>query len=379
MPLANPVGDSFKTGALTGASALVGASLKRASAVAGADDDAGRDTLSIQLAGYDYDRVAALIDGRVQIDGCQTEFEAARIGDMNTHVFSGPKTREVTEIGLLPFMLAFANDGFRDYSLIPIFPLRAFRHKSIFIRTDRGINTPADLRGRRVATPGYSSTSLTWIRGILQHEYGVRPEEINWVVSRRDSSAAASGGASKYEGIVPRGISITSGPEGKDESEMLVDGDVDALFHAAEPAAFQQGDPKVARLFADSRQTERAYFAKTGIFPIMHAVAVRGDVIREHPWLPQALCGGYSRAKQLAYDDIRRSAWYKTSLPWIAQEAEDTRKLMGENYWPYGIKPNRTALEALFQYAFEQGLTSRELKIEEIFHASTLEFDEDMT
>jgi 4,5-dihydroxyphthalate decarboxylase len=332
--------------------------------------------LKIKVAGYQYDRVAGLADGRVPIEGCAAQFEAAKIGDMNTHVFSGPRTREVTEIGLLPFILAVANEEFRDYSLIPVFPLRVFRHKSIFIRTDRGITKPSDLRGRRVATPGYSSTSLTWIRGIMQHEYGVKPEEIEWVVSAKDSSATASGGASKWESILPNGISIRRGPKGKDESELLVDGDVDALFHAAEPRAYQEGHPKVARLFADSRKTERAYFRKTGIFPIMHAVAVRRDVIQSHPWLPAAVFQAYSQAKQLTYEDIKQSAWYKTSLPWIAQEAEETRELMGDNYWPYAIKPNRKTLNALLQYSHEQGLAKRKLKIEELFHASTLDLRE---
>ena len=338
--------------------------------------DSTSGKLKIRLAGYKYDRVEGLIDGRVQIERCQTQFEVARIGEMNTHVFSGPKLREVTEIGLLPFILALANEGFSDYTLIPVFPLRVFRHKSIFIRTDRGITKPEELRGRRIATPGYSSTSLTWIRGIMQHEYGVKAEEIEWVVSSKDSSAKASGGASKLENYQPKGISIRTGPKGKDESDLIVDGDVDALFHAAEPRAYQEGHPKIARLFADSRKTERAYFAKTGIFPIMHAVAVRKDVIRLHPWLPEAVFHAYSRAKQLTYDYMKTSAWYMTSLPWVAQEAEETRKLMGDNYWPFAIEPNRKALSALLQYSHEQGLAKRELKIEELFHPSTLELKE---
>jgi 4,5-dihydroxyphthalate decarboxylase len=333
--------------------------------------------LKVNIAGYEYDRVDALIGGRVQIEGCDTQFEAARIGEMNTHVFSGPMIREVTEIGLLPFILAFANEEFREYTLIPVFPLRVFRHKSIFIRTDRGISKPQDLRGRKVATPGYSSTSLTWIRGIMQHEYDVKPEQIKWVVSSKDSSAKASGGASKQENVLPKGISIRTGPQGKDESDLLVDGDVDALFHAAEPRAYQEGHPKVARLFADSRRVERAYYAKTGIFPIMHAVAVRKDVTLAHPWLPAAVFRAYSQAKQLMYDDIKQSAWYKMSLPWIAQEAEETRTLMGDNYWPYGIEPNRKALEALLQYSHEQGLAKRMVTIEELFHASTLGLKEE--
>jgi len=338
--------------------------------------NAASGKLKIKLAGYEYDRVAALKDERVQIAGCDSEFERAKIGEMNAHIFSGPKTREVTEIGLLPFILAVANEDFKDYTLLPVFPLRVFRHKSIFIRTDRDITKPEDLRGKRIATPGYSSTSLTWIRGIMQHEYGVKPEEIEWVVSSKDSSAKASGKPSKLENVIPNGITIRTGPKGKDESELLVDGEVDALFHAIEPKAFQEGHPKVARLFPDSRKTERDYFKKTGIFPIMHAVAVRKDVIAAHPWLPKAVFDAYSQAKQLTYEAIKLTAWFKTSLPWIAQEAEETRQLMGENYWPYAIEPNRKALNALLQFSYEQGLAKRKLKIEELFHASTFDLKE---
>jgi 4,5-dihydroxyphthalate decarboxylase len=157
--------------------------------------------LSLVVSGYKLDRVTALIDGRVQAEGCDINFEPLGIGDINTNVFSGPQTLDVTEIGLHPFMLAYANEGFRDYSLLPIFPIRVFRHKSIFIRSDRGIEGPEDLRGKKVATPGFSSTSLTWLRGIVQHEYGVKPEEIQWIVSSKDSSAEASGKVSKQESM----------------------------------------------------------------------------------------------------------------------------------------------------------------------------------
>lgn len=212
--------------------------------------------LAIKLAGYQYDRVDALIDGRVRVEGCNARFEVSTIGELNTHIFSGPQTRAITEIGLHPFMLAYANDEFRDYSLLPIFPLRLFRHKSVFIRTDRGIERPEDLRGKRIATPGYSSTSLTWIRGIYQDEYDVRPEDIQWVISSRDSSAKLSGGPSKQENVLPEGLSVSVGPDGLDESDLLESGEVDALFHAAEPRAYIDGHPKVARLFPDFRTSE---------------------------------------------------------------------------------------------------------------------------
>lgn len=211
----------------------------------------------------------------------------------------------------------------------------------------------------------------------MQHEYGVSPEDIDWVVSVKDSGADVSGTASKQENVIPKGISITEGPKGKDESQLLVDGDVDALFHPSEPQAYHDGNPIVARLFADSRKVEQDYFAKTGIFPIMHAVAVRNDVIEANPWLAKAVFDAYAQSKQLAYDTLKTTAAYFTTLPWIAQEAEETRKLMGENYWPYGLEPNLKTLNALLQFSHEQGLAKRKLKIEDLFHPSTFDLMEE--
>ena len=331
---------------------------------------------SVTYAGYPYDRVAPLVKGEVPVAACDLTYEPDKIGNLNTHVFSGPQTREVTEIGLHPFMLAWANEGFRDYMLLPVFPLRVFRHKSIFIRTDRGISKPEDLKGKKVATPGYSTTSLTWIRGILQHEYGVAPGDVTWYVSAEDSTAADTGGPSKQENVIPKSVNVLSGPAGKDESEMLADGDVDALLHATEPLCYQEGHPKVARLFSDFRSTERAYFEKTGIFPIMHAVAVRKKTIEQYPWLTGALFVAFSKAKQVAFEKMRSLGWALNSLPWFAKELEETRALMGDNFWPYGLEPNRKALEALFAYSHEQGLCKRKIDVEEMFHPSTRGFSE---
>ncbi len=332
--------------------------------------------LSLNAAGYRTKRVAALFDGRVAIEGCDTHFREMGVGDMNTDVFSGPQTLDLTEIGLHPFMLAYANDGFRAYTLLPIFPLRLFRHKSIFIRTDRGIEQPEDLVGKTIATPGYSSTSLTWIRGILQDGYGVAPSDVDWITASRDSSAALSGTASTQEQFLPEGISIRPGPEGQDESDLLESGVADALFHAAEPRAYIEGHPAVARLFADYRSTERAYFAKTGIFPIMHAVAVKRDLLQQNPWLAQAVFNAYSQVKQLAYEHMAKAGWYDDMLPWYGQEFEETRELMGSNFYSYGGEANRKALEALFRYSHQQGLSSRLLTAEELFDPSRLELVE---
>ncbi len=364
--------DLLKTASAIGALSVVGAS----NAWSGVNKDG---KLTINMAGYDYDRVQALIDGRVEIEGCTTKFEVSRIGDLNTHIFSGPKTREVTEVGLHPFMIAYANEGFRDYTLLPIFPLRVFRHKSIYIRTDRGIKKPEDLRGKKIATPGYSSSSLVWIRGIVQDEYGISPEDVHWVISSKDSAAKATGGPAKQENILPEGLAYSMGPAGKDESDLLESGEVDALFHAAEPRAYMQGHPDIARIFPDSRATEQAYFSNTGIFPIMHSVAIKKDVLEENPWLAEAVFNAYSQAKQKAYEYLTKAAWYKTSLPWVSQDLEDTRKIMGKNFWTYGMnEPNRKTLDTMFRYSYEQGLCNRKLTVEELYHPSGLELMESL-
>lgn len=335
-----------------------------------------KNELEITVAGYDFGRVVAVQDGSVKIKGCKVNYVKSGIGDMNTNTFSGEQSYDVTEIGLHPYMLAYANDDFRDYVLLPIFPLRLFRHKSVFIRNDRGINSPQDLVGKTIGTAGYSSTSLTWLRGIFQDEYGIAPTDVNWVISNKDSSADAAGKISKQEQVNPDGVNIIMGTTGLDESELLVTGEVDALFHAAEPTAYIDGNPLVERLFPNSKKVEQEYYAKTGIFPIMHAVAVRKSLLEENPWLAQAIFDAYSEAKQKEYNYMKKLGWVYESLPWYGQELEETHALMGENFWPYGIDLNKKSLETLFRYSYEQGLSSRELTIEEVFYPSSLEFTE---
>ena len=334
------------------------------------------DKIQLILAGYDYDRVKPLIDGKVKIAGASITFQKAGIGDINTNIFAGPQTYDVCEIGLHPFMLAYANDNFRDYVLLPIFPLRVFRHKSIFIRTDRGINEPSDLKGKRIGTPYYSSTSLTWIRGILQDEYGIKPEEITWVAASKDSDAKTVGKTSKNESVVPEGITVIPGPAGKDESDLLESGEIDALFHATEPRGFVQGDPNIGRLFPDYKKVEQDYYRKTGVYPIMHVVAARKSLLEKDPGLAQAIFNAYSESKKMNFQFMQKLGWAYISLPWIGNEIEETISVMGKDFWPYGIEPNKKTLETLFRYSYEQGLSKKQLKIKNLFYPGSMEFSE---
>ncbi len=333
--------------------------------------------LPITIAGYDYNRVHALTDGRITVRGCSHRFEETGIGPLNDHAFFGPQSRDVTEIGLIPFILAYTNDSFRDYALLPIPILRIFRHKSIFVRTDRGIKTPADLRGRKVATVGYSSSGLTHVRGILEEEYGVKPNEIEWISTQKDSAANLTGGVSNWEKIRPKGVTITDAPADQDESSLLISGQVDAILHPAEPKVYQDRNPLVERLFKDHRTVERAFYKRTGMFPIMHSVAIRRETVEQNPWLPKAVFEAYSKAKQLDYAHMQSWGWVTDSLPWYGQEFNDTRELMGQNFYPYGLRASASSYVAAFRYVYDQGLAERRPSLEEMFEPSTLELVED--
>ena len=322
--------------------------------------------LTLKVAGYKVDRVKALFEGKVKIEGVEATFHQVGISALNTELFSGPQSYDVTEIGLHPFILATANEGFDDYQLLPVYPVRVFRHKSIFIRTDRGIKSPQDLKGKTIATAGYATSSLTWIRGILNDEYGVKPEDINWVISRKDSAEKATGKVSSQEQLLPKELNISFGPEGMSESDLLAEGLVDAVFHAAEPQAYIDGHPKISRLFPDSAGVEQDYYQRTGIFPIMHAVAIRKSLIAEHPELALAVFDAYSLAKQKDYASMNLG-WAFNSVPWYPQALEQTRNVMGDNFWPYGVKPNKKALEALLNYSYQQGLSQKKLTLDQLF------------
>ena len=355
---------------------LAAASAATPAIIASVDASDQSSQLPLNVTSYRLDRTAPLFDGKVKIKGVDASFTVGAIGDMNTEAFSGSGKYEISELGLHPFMLAHANEGFRDYALLPIFLIRQFRHKSVFVRSDAGIEKPEDLRGRRVGTPGYSSTSLTWIRGIFEDEYGVKPTDLEWVVANEDSSAGEAGKISAQESVNPDGVSIVSGPPGLDESELLLNGEVDALFHAGTPAAYIEGDKRVKRLFDDVRAVEIDYYRRTGIFPIMHSLAIRRDVAAKHPWLARAVFDAYSEAKSMAYELKERFTWASDMLPWYGHELEETRKVMGRNFFSYGLEANRKTLETLFEYSYRQGLASRQLTVEELFLEESLDFAE---
>jgi len=327
---------------------------------------------NIGVAGYPYDRVQAIRDGLVGIDQADVSFHNENIYSLNAQTFGPQKTYEVTEIGLIPYVSRYINEGFRDYVLIPVFISRTFRHRNIYVHVDSGIEKPEDLRGKRVGTPGYGMSASTWIRGMLLDEYGVKANELNWIETTKSSDAGTlNTGFAKY--YFPDDFPIEKGPPGVDESELLLSGGCDALVTAITPKSYEDGNPKIRRLFSNVKATEQQYYRETGLFPIMHVVAIRADVARENSWLPPAVFQMYSEAKQVAYDNLASTGVLRTSLPWATDEYEETTKLMGNDYWRYGIEANRKELEAIMRYTYEQGLVKERGRFEAMFDPSTLE------
>jgi len=321
--------------------------------------------------------VRAIQDGRLGLDGYNINFHVEDIYAVNRYVFGSEKKYEVSEIGLIPYLTKYANQDFRAYTLIPVFISRIFRHRNIFVRTDRGIEKPEDLRGKRVGTPGYGMSASTWIRGFLQDLHGVKPEDMHWIETTTSSDGGKLQGDKFGQYLLPDDFPLEKGPPGVDESDLIISGDVDALITAITPKVFLDGNPKVRRLYPDFRSAERAYYSKTGFFPIMHVIAIRRDFAVANPELPRKIFSMYSQAKQAAYDDLETTTSLKVTLPWVTQEFEDTRALMGDNVWPYGIEANRKELDLVMRYTHEQGLTKSRAKVEDIFHPSTLKLAED--
>ncbi|MEA2905641.1 MAG: 4,5-dihydroxyphthalate decarboxylase [Alphaproteobacteria bacterium] len=323
--------------------------------------------LSLTVATWDYDRVRALIDGRVRVEGCDINYIVLPAEECFHRAYLHSEF-EVAEIGFGPYLIGLSR-GTVPYVAVPAFLSRAFRHSAIYVRDDRGIEGPADLRGRRVGVPEYQMSAVTWIRGFLKDEFGIAAGDIQWV----QGGLEESGRRDKFPINIPAGFPLTAAPEGKPISQLLAEGEIDAIFSARAPSTFLNRHPRVRRLFADYRGAERDYFRRTGLFPIMHAVGIRRDLAERHPWLPASVYKAFSQAKQIADADLREVVALKIGLPWIGAELEATEAAMGRDFWPYGVAANRKTLEALARYSNEQHLAVRRLTVEEMFAATTLD------
>ena len=321
----------------------------------------------ITIACGDYDRTRAIKDGRVAVEGCDVTYIPLEPEEVFFRAFRYQEF-DVCELSFSSY-LRITDGGASDYIGIPAFVSRVFRHSGIYIRTDRGIRTPQDLKGKTIGLPEYQITAVVWMRGILQDEYGVSPTDIAW-----RSGGIEEPGRDERTPLAPiPGLDLKPIPSDKTLAGMLAAGELDAMFSARAPSCFLRGAAHVGRLFPDYRAVEKAYYQKTGLFPIMHLIGVKKDLVARHPWLPTSLYKAFAAAKALAYAEVRDINALRVTLPWVEAETLETIALMGEDFWRYGVNENRKEIETLARYAHEQGLVQRRLAPEDLFARPTLE------
>ncbi|MGA0345047.1 MAG: PhnD/SsuA/transferrin family substrate-binding protein [Alphaproteobacteria bacterium] len=322
--------------------------------------------LTISLACCDYDRTRAIFDGRVAVDGCEVVCSPMPPEEAFHRAFKYQEF-DVTELSFSSYMNVQSRDG-SPYIGIPAFVSRLFRHSSIYIRTDRGINGPEDLKGKTIGVPEYQMTAAMWVRGILKDEYGVNPEECHW----RNGGLEEGGREERAPLHLPPEIDLQSIPKDETLAQHLVEGKIDAVISARAPSTYHS-DPNIDRLFPDYKTAEQAYFQKTQMFPIMHLVGIKRSIVEKHPWLPVNVYNAFLKAKEICYEEMTEVGHLYQTMPWPVYELEQVRNLMGEDHWRYGIHENAREIEAMTRYSFEQHLSARKLGPEDLFAESVFE------
>jgi 4,5-dihydroxyphthalate decarboxylase len=322
--------------------------------------------LQISLACERYDRVQALFDGRVRIEGCEVNCVALSAEEAFHRAWNGAEF-DVTELSGSTYMMTTARNEC-PYVAIPAFVSKYFRHSAIYIRNDRGIRAPRDLIGKRIGMPEYQMTACLWARGILEDEYGVRPRDIQWFTGGQEEP----GRRERARLTVDKSVSIQPIGPTQTLSAMLAAGELDAVISARVPSCYRK-NPAVVRLFENFREVETAYFQKTKIFPIMHLIGIRRSLVEAHPWLPVSVYKAFVAAKDIAIHELKDAGVNFVTLPWVYQEVLAAEALLAEDYWAYGLEANRAALDAMTRYSFDQGLSQRKLAPEEMFPVGTHE------
>ncbi len=323
--------------------------------------------LKLSFACWDYDRIRPLTDGTVQPKGIELNWLNLPVEETFFRMMRFQEF-DVAELSLSSYMIA-KDRGFPKFTAIPVFVSRFFRHSGIYINANSGIKSPQDLRGKRIGLPEYQLTACLWIRGILQEEYQVSASDVYWLTGGEETP----GRIEKIPVNLPPEIKIEPIGEGKTLNQMLENGEIDAMIAPRAPSSFLKGSPNVKRLFENYPEVEMDYYRKTGIFPIMHVVAIKDEILEQNPWVAANLFQAFVEAKHVMYEAYRQTAALKVTLPWFTAELARTKALMGEDYWPYGLSRNRTTLEAAVRYSYQQGLITRKLEVEELFMKSTLE------
>jgi 4,5-dihydroxyphthalate decarboxylase len=317
--------------------------------------------LKLSLASWDYDRTRPLIDGRVKPEGIDLDITILRPRQAFQRMLEH-KEFQVSELSLASYT-ALKGRGDCPFVAVPVALSKIFRHSCIYVRTDAGIRTPQDLKGKRVGTSQWSSTGLVFMRGMLQHDYGVAARDMHWFM----------GGLNTF--VEPPLIPLNLPQEIKLDflsghqtlERMFAAGELDALLSLYIPKLFLEHSGKIARLFPDYKEIEQNYYRRTRIFPIMHTVVLREDVYRAHPWAARSIYRAFVEARDLAVSGLYDTDALRLALPWLIDHVEEARRVFGQDFWAYGLEPNRPTFEAIGRYVHEQGLSPRVVTAEELF------------
>ena len=323
--------------------------------------------LSLSIAMGNYDRTRAIVDGRVKIDGVDPIPMLLSPEEMFFRAFRH-QAFDGSELSLSSYSISVAR-GDAHYVAIPVFLSRAFRHTSVYIRTDKGIDRPEDLKGKRIGIAEYQLSANVWVRGILEEDFGVKPSDVTWVRGGMDTP----GRPEKIKVDLPSDVEVIAAPEGATLNQMLADGEIDGFIGPRWPRCFAEGHPNVGRLFSDSVSAAEDYYSRTKIFPIMHVLGIRRSIANEHPWLPGALLKGFSQAKALAQEALQDTSATKVTMPFVEDNLNRAQALMGTDPWTYGLPGNEHVLDRFLSHHHAQGLSPRRVAVDELFHPATRE------
>jgi 4,5-dihydroxyphthalate decarboxylase len=328
--------------------------------------------LEITIATWDYDRVRPIMDGRVRVEGCDVNF--IKVGPEECfHRAWNNQDFDVTEIGLSGYIIGTSRGqglgGQSPYVAIPVFLSRSFRCSGIYIRTDRGINKPEDLKGKKVGIPEYQITAGVWSRGFVSDEYGIRAEDLIWYQGGMDNP----GRKDKWPNNLPDGFPLKHLTGDQTINKMLAAGELDAFIGPRTPSSYRDGKTPLKRMFENFEEVEKAYYKKSHIFPIMHPVGIRRSLYEKHPWLALNLYLAFSEAKRISQAEMFETAALKIGHPWIVSAAQAAQEVLGPDIFPYGIAASRPTLDAAIRYSTEQYMAVRPITLEEMFPPNTFE------
>jgi len=298
--------------------------------------------LNLTLACWNYDRTRAIQDGSVQPDGIDINYHDLPVEETFFRMLRHQEF-DLAEMSLSSYTVSLFREP-RRFVAIPIFPSRFFRHSCIYVNAKSGIRTPKDLIGKKVGVPEFQMTAPVWIRGTLDELYGVPVDSVTYYTGGEEEP----GRSEKLALDLPANIKVQAIPDHKTLSQMLRDGEIDALHTARAPSTYD--GKNVVRLFENYGEVEKDYFRKTGLFPIMHTIAIRRDVYEQNRWVAQSLYKAFVEAQKKTYADLRETAVLKAMLPFLNWEVDQTIKEMGTNYWAYGLQENEKVLSTFLKY-----------------------------